>query len=332
MQRRRFGRTRLEIPALTFGGGWVGGLLIRASEQAREGVLDRALEAGIDWIDTAALYGNGVSETVIGRWLAKVPAGKRPRISTKFNIDTSAGDFAAQIERSVAGSLQRLGLERVELLILHSRVVSGTGTERDKRALSAEEVIGPGGIADIMDDLRRKGVCDWIGLTGLGEPTALHQVIDSGRFDAAQIYYNLLNPTADKGAGPGWSSTDFDGLLHRCAAQDMGVMGIRVFAGGHLASTERHGREVAITANAENATEEARARAAFEILASEPSTPAQSALRFGLACPLLSTIVVGIGETWHLEDALKAADLGPLSTATVQKLESLWRSHPAFRA
>ena len=98
MQRRRFGRTGLEIPALTFGGGWVGGLLIRGSEQEREGVLDRALAAGIDWIDTAALYGNGVSETVIGRWLAKLPAGTRPRISTKFNIDTSAGDFAGQIE------------------------------------------------------------------------------------------------------------------------------------------------------------------------------------------------------------------------------------------
>src|SRR5262245_21154262 len=78
MQRRRFGRTGLEVPALTFGGGWVGGLLIRGSEQEREAVLDHALAAGIDWIDTAALYGNGVSETVIGRWLAKLPVGRRP--------------------------------------------------------------------------------------------------------------------------------------------------------------------------------------------------------------------------------------------------------------
>ena len=332
MQRRRFGRTGLEIPALTFGGGWVGGLLIRGSEQEREGVLDRALAAGIDWIDTAALYGNGVSETVIGRWLAKQPAGKRPRISTKFNIDTSAGDFAGQIERSVAASLQRLGLERVELLILHSRVVSGD--KRGARQAQPERRRGdrPGGVADVMDGLRRKGVCDWIGLTGLGEPAALHQVIDSGRFDAVQIYYNLLNPTADKGAGPGWNTTDFDGLLHRCAAQDMGVMGIRIFAAGHLATTERHGREVAITANAENAAEEARAAAALAVLASETGTPAQKALRFGLACPLLSTIVVGIGETWHLDEALAAAEMGPLSDSAIARLEGLWRSHPAFRS
>jgi aryl-alcohol dehydrogenase-like predicted oxidoreductase len=69
MQRRRFGRTGLEVPALTFGGGWVGGLLIRATQEVREGVLDKALAAGIDWVDTAALYGNGVSESVIGQWL-----------------------------------------------------------------------------------------------------------------------------------------------------------------------------------------------------------------------------------------------------------------------
>ena len=117
-----------------------------------------------------------------------------------------------------------------------------------------------------MDRLRAQGLCDWIGLTGLGDPGPLHQVIDSGRFDAVQIYYNLLNPTAMASAGPGWNSTDFDGLLHRCAAQDMGVMGIRIFAAGHLASSERHGREVAITANAEDAAEEARAKAALEVL------------------------------------------------------------------
>jgi L-galactose dehydrogenase/L-glyceraldehyde 3-phosphate reductase len=331
MQRRRFGRTGLEVPALTFGGGWVGGLLIRGSEQEREGVLDRARAAGIDWIDTAASYGNGVSETVIGQWLARQPAGKRPRISTKFNVDTSAGDFATQVERSVAASFARLGLQRVELLILHSRVVSATSAERDTRSLDVAQVLGRGGVADIMDAVRRKGLCDWIGLTGLGDPAALHQVIDSGRFDAVQIYYNLLNPTADRSAGPGWSTTDFNGLLHKCAAQDMGVMGIRVFAGGHLATAERHGREVAVTSNAENAAEEARAAAALQVLASEAGTPAQKALRFGLACPLLSTIVVGIGETSHLEEALAAAGMGPLSAAGIAGLEGLWRSHPAFR-
>jgi L-glyceraldehyde 3-phosphate reductase len=332
MHRRRFGRTGLEVPALTFGGGWVGGLLIRGSQAEREGVLDKALAAGIDWVDTASVYGNGVSETVIGQWLAKVPEAKRPRISTKFNIDTSAGDFAGQIERSVTDSLQRLGLASVPVLILHSRVVGKTGPDRDKRSLSPKEVIGSGGIADIMDGLRRKGLCQWIGLTGLGDPPALAQVIDSGRFDVVQVYYNLLNPTAMDAAGPGWNTTDFNGLLTRCADQDMGVMGIRVFAAGHLATTERHGREMPITGNADNAAEEARAKAALDLLGTRFGTPAQAALRFGLACPLLSTIVVGIGETWHLDEALAAADKGPLPADAIAELARLRASHPAFRA
>jgi aryl-alcohol dehydrogenase-like predicted oxidoreductase len=332
MQRRRFGRTGLEIPALTYGGGWVGGLLIRAAQDEREGVLNRALRAGIDWVDTASLYGNGVSEQVIGQWLRTVPREKRPRISTKFNIDTTAGNFANQIEQSVAASLQRLGLDSVPVLILHSRIVEATGPGRDNRSLAPDEVLGRGGIADIMDDLRRKALCDWIGLTGLGDPPALHQVIDSGRFDVAQIYYNLLNPTAAEAAGSGWNSTDFDGLLHRCAAKDMGVMGIRIFAAGHLATTERHGRELPITANSDTPAEEPRAAAAREVLGSQHGTPAQTALRFGLACPLLSTIVVGIGECWHLDQALAAAEMGPLPPAAVQALAELRRIHPAFRS
>jgi aryl-alcohol dehydrogenase-like predicted oxidoreductase len=332
MQRRRFGRTGLEVPALTFGGGWVGGLLIRGTEAEREGVLNRALDAGIDWVDTAALYGNGVSETVIGQWLRSVPAARRPRISTKFNIDTSKGDFAGQIERSIAVSLQRLGLSRVPLLILHSRVVDAANRARDTRSLGVAELLGPGGVADTMDKLRAQGICDWIGLTALGDPGALAEAIDSDRFDVAQVYYNMLNATAMAAAGPSWSSTDFDGLLHRCAARDMGVMGIRIFAAGHLASSERHGREVAITANADNVAEEARARAVWDVLDSTYGTRAQTALRFGLACPLLSTVVVGIGETWHLDEALAAAGMGPLPGAAVAGLEQLWREHPAFRS
>ena len=93
MQKRGFGRTGLQVPVLTYGGGWVGGFIIRAEIEAREKVLNRALEAGIDWIDTAAAYGNGASETVLGEWLPKVPKDKRPRISTKFNIDVSVPGF-----------------------------------------------------------------------------------------------------------------------------------------------------------------------------------------------------------------------------------------------
>ena len=317
---------------LTYGGGWVGGFIIRAEAEAREKVLNRALEAGIDWIDTAAAYGNGASETVLGEWLPKVPKDKRPRISTKFNIDASAPDFAGQVERSVTASLGRLGLGRVPLLILLNRIVEEASPDRNNRSLTARQVLAKGGVADILDALRAKGLCDWIGLTGLGDSKALHEVIDSGRFDVAQIYYNLLNPTAMGSAGPRWNTTDFDGLLHRCAAKDVGTMGIRIFAAGHLATTERHGREMPITANADSPAEEVRAKAALEVLGNAYGRPAQAALRFGLACPLLSTIEVGIGEAWHLDEALAAVAMGPLPADAIAQLDQLRRTHPAFRA
>jgi L-glyceraldehyde 3-phosphate reductase len=213
-------------------------------------------------------------------------------------------------------------------LILHSRIVTDTG--KDRRSLSPEQILKAGGVADIMDGLREEGICDWIGFTGLGDPEALGQVVDSGRFDAAQIYYNMLNPTAMGAAGPGWNTTDFDGLLNKCEARDMGVMGIRILAAGHLASRERHGREIPITINAENAAEEARARAAMDVMGERYGTSAQAALRFGFACPLLSTVVVGIGERGHLEQALDAASMGPLPNEALKELENVRATHQAF--
>ncbi|MCA8929797.1 MAG: aldo/keto reductase, partial [Alphaproteobacteria bacterium] len=127
-----------------------------------------------------------------------------------------------------------------------------------------------------------------------------------------------------------WNSTRFDGLLAACRAEDMGVMGIRIFAAGHLASTERHGREVPVTANSGDAAEAARAAAVWQALGDRFGTPAQASLRFGLACPMLSTIVVGMAELDHLEQALAAEAAGPLPEPVLADLEQVWRNHPAF--
>ncbi len=335
VERRRLGRTELEVPALTYGGGWIGGFIIRAEKEAREALLSRALAAGIDWIDTAALYGQGVSETVIGAWLAGLAPDARPRLSTKFNVDLEAGDITDQILRSVEASFERLGVEHVPLIYLHNQILGDGAERRDARSIRVGELMTPGGVADAMETLRERGLCDWLGITALGDPAALHGAVDSGRFDAAQVYVNLLNPTAleqPTGAGgAGWNTSDFAGLLGRCAAQDMGVMGIRIFAGGHLAATERHGREIPVTDNTDNSAEEARAAALFEVLGDGYGNRAQTALRFGLGLDRVSTLVIGIGEPGHLDVALAAAAMGPLPESRLEALEDLWRSHPAFR-
>ena len=320
MKHNRFGRTGLQVPAITFGGGWVGGVLIHGSEEEANAALDRAWAAGIDWIDTAASYGNGVSEQVIGRWLAGRTADQRPRFSTKFRVEPKMGDFEGQVRRSIEQSLGRLAADRADVIILHNQLGPAHGmTVADALA-----------VADVMEKLRDEGICGHIGLTALGDVPAVTGTVGSGRFDIAQVYYNMLNPTAAEGRSP-WNSTDFDGLLKVCAAHDMGVMGIRIFAAGHLASDVRHGREIPITDASDDAAEERRAQAIWERLQPEDGTPAQVALRFGLACPLLSTIVVGLGELDHLEQAIAAANAGPMPQDRLAAIAAAW-SDPAFVA
>ena len=318
MEHRRFGRTGLSVPALTFGGGWVGGVLIHRPAEEANAALDLAWSSGMDWIDTAASYGDGVSETVIGRWLAGRGAATRPGISTKFRVDPAAPDLPGQMRRSVEASLTRLGLDRVEVVTLHNPV---------SPAFPAAQALA---MADAMESLREDGLCDHIGMTALGDPAALAQVVRAGRFDVAQVYYNMLNPTAMAGRSP-WNTTNFDGLLGLCSAQDMGVMGIRIFASGHLVSRQRHGREVPITANADDAAEERRAEVLRAAFPGAEDNPAETALRFGLACPALSTIVVGMGEIEHLRIALAAEKRGPLPEADLALLDRIW-ADPAFTA
>lgn len=333
VKQNRFGGTGLTVPQVIYGGGWVGGFIIRADEEAREAVLDKAYDAGIDWIDTAAAYGDGKSETVIGQWLARRPVEKRPRISTKFGIDVTRGSFKDQMLRSVEASLERIGRDKVELVYLHNRIVNEDRDRPDARSNTLDEMLGRGGAADAMDELKARGLCDFTGITALGQPDAVKSVVEHKRFDAAQVYYNMINPTAAQGAaGPDWNTTDFGGLLEACDTAGLGVMGIRIFAAGHLATTVRHGREVPITDNTASSAEEARAVAVQEVTGDDFGTPAQTALRFGLACPLLSGIVVGIGEADHLAEALGAAKQGPLPDDVLEALDEVRAKHPAFRS
>ncbi|MEM7686848.1 MAG: aldo/keto reductase [Pseudomonadota bacterium] len=318
MEHKRFGRTDLQVPRITFGGGWVGGVLIHQDRDTAYAALDMAIAAGIDWIDTAAGYGNGVSETVIGGWLAERPGTALSGISTKFRLDLSAPDHKGQMLNSVEASLDRLGRESVDLVFLHNQI----GAEHGLDANAALH------FADVMETLREQGLCCHLGMTALGDPADLKLVVRAGRFDVAQVYYNMLNPTADRSAIGSWNTHDFNGLLHDCAAQDMGTMGIRVFAAGHLASNKRHGREIPITGNADDAAEEARSQAALTAIGQSHGTPAQASLRFGLACDLLSTIVVGLGELDHLRQVIEAAGQGPLPDGAIRALDAARKSAP----
>ena len=321
MKTRRLGRTGLQVSELAFGGGWVGGLLIHQDEETARAALVRALEAGINLIDTAPSYGEGRSEAVLGRLLPEIGAagGRAPYLATKVQLDLDAlDDTAGQVERGIAESLGRLRRESVDILQLHNPVAE----VGDARHIAADRVVGD--VADALDRVRARGLARFIGITGLGEAAAVRRVVASGRFDTAQVYYNMLNPSAGEAMPAAWEGHDFSGVLAACGATDVGVFNIRTFAAGVIASDRRHGREIAIVDDAGLDREARRAAAVFRALGGEHGTRARTALRFSLAQPHVDTVVAGMAEPAHLEEALAAAETGPLPEAALAALRELY--------
>ena len=123
----------MKISELAFGGGVTGGILINADEATRYNALRRAVAAGINWIDTAPVYGDGASEATIGRHLQSLVP--RPYVSTKVRLEADdMDDIAGAIERSLEQSLERLRSDQVALFQLHNHL--GDGGRRAARAVA----------------------------------------------------------------------------------------------------------------------------------------------------------------------------------------------------
>jgi aryl-alcohol dehydrogenase-like predicted oxidoreductase len=315
------GRTGLQISEIAFGAGDTGGLLVGADAPSQRTVLQRAVNAGINWIDTAALYGRGASEESIGCLLASL--APRPQISTKVRLERGdMADIPGAIERSLVQSLERLRVGQVDLFQLHNQLGEAVG---GRPSLTAGNVLRKGGVADTFDRLRAQGLLRASGLTVAGEAAVCIAVVDSGCFDAAQVYYNAINPSAAwMRAPPGWRSQDFSGVIAACRRQNMGVLGIRAFAGGPLARVQRPERLAVLIAGTDVDNEVRCAAAVRATLGDAYGTPAQTALRFTLANADLSTRVLGIASLADLDEALAAVAAGPLPEIGIRKLEALW--------
>jgi len=319
LKTRRFGRTGLEVSELAFGAGYVGGILILPDDDTKHKALRRAFDAGINWIDTAPLYGQGKSEEALGRLL---PAfAENPYLSTKVNVDDYK-DIRGDIERSVHASLKRLRRDSVDLLQLHNRIATESG---GNRTIGIKQVLDQ--VLPCLERLREQRLARFIGLTALGETPCILRAIESGRFDSAQVYYNLLNPSAARRMPAGWTGQDFGGVMDACKRHDMAIMNIRIFAAGALATDARHGREVQLAQDADLDTEKNRSAAVFRALKREGETRAQTAVRFGLANPDVSCVVLGLAELSHLEEAIGAQAMGALPPESLKKLEALYASN-----
>jgi L-galactose dehydrogenase/L-glyceraldehyde 3-phosphate reductase len=162
MEMRTFGRTGMPISVLGFGCGAVGGLMVRGDPADQERAVARALEAGVNYFDTAVQYGDGASEQNLGRVLKRLKPAN-----------------------ALVGTKVRL-------------------SEPDRRS-----------IADAARKSLEGSLARFLGFTAIGETAALHEIVDAGVFDAAQLTYNLLNPSAAQALPSGYPAQDYARLFAR---------------------------------------------------------------------------------------------------------------------
>ena len=162
--RRRLGRTDLEITSLGLGAWAIGGPWAFGwgpqDDAASVAAIHRAVELGINWIDTAAVYGLGHSEEVVGRALAALPEAERPLVFTKCGLVWEEKDRMAEprrvlqpasIRRECEASLRRLGMERIDLYQFHWPDETGTAVEESwdtMRRLVDEGKVRWGGVCN----------------------------------------------------------------------------------------------------------------------------------------------------------------------------------------
>ena len=217
MQYRMIGKTGLRVSEIGFGCGNNAVLMVKSSYEDQVRAVRHALDLGINYFDTAFAYGLGKSEENLGRILnqLKTPAV----ISTKIRLEADAlTDIKAATIREVEAGLRRLQRDSVDLIQLHTRVV--TGRQQNQRfGMTPGEILGRSGVLEGFKAMRDKGKVGYFGFTGLGEPRALHEVVDSGAFHSFQAYYNLLNPSAGHPVPGAFSALDYGLLIDRAAAQ-----------------------------------------------------------------------------------------------------------------
>ena len=323
MEMRVFGRSGLRLSALGFGCGAVGGLMVRGNPRDQERAVARALDAGVNYFDTAVQYGDGESEKNLGRALQSLKRSDRV-VGTKVRLPaTDVGRIGDAIAQSLDGSLSRLRLDRVDIFHLHNSITASGGGP----ALSVRQVLDE--VVPAFERLRQAGKIRFLGLTAVGDTEALHQVIDSGKFDSAQVVYNMLNPSAASGLPANYPAQDYGRLLDHTRAAGTGVIGIRVLAGGALSgSAARHPIASPPPAPIGSAmsyeADVARARRLEPLVAEGfAASLTEAATRFALSQPAIGTILVGIATPEQFEEALKAAEKGPLPAAALERLSAL---------
>jgi len=303
MEFRKLGNTGIQVSKLALGGVFVstrGG----PYEQAKQAI-GRALELGINTIDTAPTYRN--SEEVLGRALEELGALDRPLVmSTKLGGRPQPFDprNSDHLKRSVEESLRLLKRDHIDILMIHE---PGRPGQYDWWS-DWDTFNGP--VLDVLDELKRDGT---IRATGLGGTTAytLAHIIRTGKFDVVltAFNYSLL-----------WREAEWEILP---AARDMGV---GIIAGSPLqngALARRYDDEIEGGARWLSLPRRLQYKALYAFLDELDMPLAELALRFVISNPDITCTLTGARAEWEVEANFAAVEKGPLSEDVLTRLDEI---------
>ena len=320
MDYRKLGTTGLDVSPLclgcmTFGLPDRGNHSWTLDEEASRPILRRAVEAGINFFDTANVYSDGTSEEIVGRALKEFARRDELVIATKVHGRMRPGPNGAGLSRKaimteIDASLRRLGTDYVDLYQIH----------RFDFEVPIEETL------EALHDVVKAGKARYIGASSMAAwqfATMLHVADAEGwtRFATMQNYLNLLYREEERE------------MLPLCAAEGVGVIPWSPLARGRLTrewdeATERSRTDAfGKTLYEHTAAADRRVVEAVAAVATERDVPrAQIALAWVLAKPEVSAPIVGASKPGHLDDALAALELG-LSEGEIARLEEAYVPH-----
>ncbi len=320
---RELGSTGIRVSPIALGAGPVSGLMTGGDRRAQTEVVAHAVDRGINWIDTAATYGQGRSEESLGRALAELRIGDRVHVATKVRIDLNAPrPVIEQIHESVDSSLRRLRLERLTLLQLHNSITHAAGDE--PTSLPPELVLSEDGVLGAFDALRQVGKVVHIGITGLGHPQSMAKVLRAGHWATVQTPYSLLNPSAGCEMPAAFGEANYGNLFATCNRHAVGVFAIRVYAAGALLGQQpsAHTLKTPFFPLDLYRRDERRATQLAKVVASHGITLQEAAVRFVVTNPAVSSAMIGFANRQQIDAAIAAAEAGPLPGECAHDIDS----------
>ena len=327
MKRRPLGRTGLEISEIGFGCGVAAGLLINGSATERSAAVARAIELGINYFDTAPVYGDSVSETHLGLALEALGAAGAI-VASKVALEWSdLGDIFGAVVASVEASIARLRLDRLPLIQLPNRVGparAARGAIGSGAVLTVDDVLGERGVLEAFRSLRERGRVAWFGCCAYGgDIGAIERLIDSRAFDAMLVNYSVLNTSAWRAPPVAGSVRDYGAVGRHAAQAGMGAVALRVLEGGALSGSDGRHPNSGGSASPDLQSMIVRAAGLARALPAAEAGLTDLAIRFVLANPSISTALIGVSDLAQVEAAVAAAVRGPLGDSEIALIEQL---------